>query len=656
MKALHSVRLRLLVLALLPLVVLLPLLMGLTMLRWVEQYDQLLFAKVASDLRVAEQYFGRIEAAQAADVTALGQSVRFARAHAAGPSAVAQLLATEVHDTELDFLHLYRAGGKALPAAARALVLAAEPGSPSTGLALLDADVLAAFSPELAARAELALVPTEAARHVEHNTETRGLVLLSAHRLEGSDQLLVSGRLLNRNLDIIDTMNALVYRGNADPDSDPDNHSGTTTLFLEDVRVSTNVRLFEGARALGTRVSEAVWQQVMQSGEPWLDRAFVVNNWYISGYVPLSDATGRRIGMLYTGFLEAPYAAERNSMIYTLALAFIAVICLSVPVFLLLARGIFTPLERMNTTMARVERGALDARIGPVESHGEIGAVARHLDRLLDQVQERDESLRGYAGKLNELVDQRTEELREANSKLEETFAQLVMSEKLASIGEITAGVAHEINNPVAVIQGNLEILQAEMAPAARAVHRTELELIDAQTHRINVIVAKLLNFTRPGDICDIVTAVDARTAAEDAVVLVAADLRKHGIDTQRSHTAAPAIHMVETELQQVLVNLMINAAQAMPEGGTLSLETGPLERNKIAGTVICVGDTGPGIASEHIDKVFDPFFSTKPAEGTGLGLSISQSLMTRAGGIITVRSEAGRGATFCAWHPAADI
>jgi two-component system NtrC family sensor kinase len=342
-------------------------------------------------------------------------------------------------------------------------------------------------------------------------------------------------------------------------------------------------------------------------------------------------------------------------MIATLVLAFVAVIGVSVPLFLRLARGIFAPLETMTATMARAEAGALGARIGPVTGQDEISTVARHLDRLLDQVEERDAALRDYAGNLNALVEQRTEELQDANRKLEATFAKLVMSEKLASVGEITAGVAHEINNPVAIIQGNLEVIRMRLSPRQRAEFKCELDFIDAQTHRITILVSKLLNFTRPDEMSDVTTRVDAARAVDDALILVAPDLRKNVIETRVDHTPGPAFRIVETELQQVMVNLVINAIQAMGTGGTLTIRTRPAERDGQQGTEILVEDTGPGIPPDRIDTVFDPFMTTKPGTGSGLGLSISQSLVTRVGGLISASSVPGQGATFSVWFPAAD-
>lgn len=638
------------VLALLPIAVLLPIFLGFTMVRWIGRIDELLIAKVASDLRIAEQYFLKIEADQALSVQAVGESKRFSAALDVGDASLDPLLAREKSRLGLDFLvyHELHGDGHA-PLTLSAPLATDQPGTSQSGLVVLPPAELDLLSPGLAAQAEMQIMETPAARDNKRVVEERGMVLWAAYQLPSAEGYLLGGRLLNRNLDIIDTMNDLIYRGGTTEET----RTGTTTLFLEDVRISTNVRLFEGERALGTQASEVVWRQVLGEGTPWLDRAFVVNDWYISGYVPLKDMHGNTIGMLYTGFLEAPFSSQRNRIVITLVLSFLAVLALSAPIFLRLARGMFEPLEKMTATMAQVEGGALDARIGALQSKDEIGSVALHLDRLLDQVQERDEALRTYADTLNDLVEKRTYELRESNQKLEATFAQLVLKEKLASIGEITAGVAHEINNPVAVIQGNMELLRDGLPEAERQEFAVELDLIEAQTRRINVIVGKLLNFSKPGQMPGHTAQVSVKEAIETAIVLVAADLRAQKITIEREDHEALLVEIVESELQQVLVNLFINAAQAMEADGVLTVKSGPMRQDDKEGVLIEVRDTGSGISGSVINHVFDPFFTTKQAEGTGLGLSISQALISRAGGIIWVESDLEQGAKFFVWLPA---
>jgi two-component system NtrC family sensor kinase len=647
-----SVRLRLLILALLPLVVLMPALLAVAVGRWSANYDALLITNVETDLRVADQYVQRILTTTGGDVTALARSLRFDRALREDGADLSGFLDRERDTLGLDFLYYLpraRTGDTGWPVIARAAA-----GVPATEIDLFAQDDLAALpgtGPALADRALVPLIPTKAAVPTTRTVEDRGMVVHSATPVttDGREGVLVGGILLNRNLDFIDTINALVYRDSGAPGA----RQGTATLFLEDVRVSTNVRLFEGSRALGTRVSAAVRHAVLDEGRTWLDSAFVVNDWYMSAYRPIIDSTGDRIGMLYVGFLQAPFdAAKRNAYLIVFT-AFLAVVALSAPLFLRLARNIFAPLERMTRTMERVEAGDLEARIGPVPARDEIGTVAAHLDSLLDQVQERDRALRAWNDELNQRVDERTAELREANAKLESTYQQLVMSEKLASIGEITAGVAHEINNPTAVIQGNLDVIRETLGDRAEPVLH-ELGLIDRQVGRISAIVGKLLQFARPTEFGSFEEDVDLGQVLRDCLVLVDHVLSKAEIEVSISEAPdTPLVTINPGELQQVIINLVTNAAQAMGTGGRLMIETRPMAREDRPGAALVVGDTGPGIPEDKIAAVFDPFFTTRHGEGTGLGLSVSQTLIRQAGGIITARNRPRNGAEFTIWLPA---
>ena len=645
-----SVRLRLLILALLPLVVLMPLLLALAVNRWSANYDNLLIENVESDLRIARQYLAQIIDTTGDDVDALARSVAFRDAAALPDPAFAAYLAERREALALDFLH-YLPREPAREAGARwPVIAAATRGGRATAIDIFSGADLAALSPDLADRARLPLIETEAAMPTDRSIEDRGMVVHSATHIDlpGRPGVLVGGILLNRNLDFIDTINALVYHSDGIGTGE---RQGTATLFLEDVRVSTNVRLFEGSRALGTRVSAAVRGSVLDEGRTWLDRAFVVNDWYISGYLPLTDSFGHRFGMLYVGFLEAPFLAAKRGAYVLIFAAFAAVLAITVPLFLRLAGGIFSPLERMNRTMKQVEDGQLDARIGAIAAKDEIGQVAAHLDELLDQVQERDRALRSWAEELNTRVEERTAELRAANEKLEATYQQLVMSEKLASIGEITAGVAHEINNPIAVIQGNVDVIREALGEAADPV-ATELALIDRQIGRINAIVGKLLQFARPTDFGAFEESVDMGSVLDDCLVLVDHVLARGGIEVRIDRGSAPPVRINPGELQQVIINLVVNAVQAMKNDGRLEIEIRASDREGKAGAELVIADTGPGIEAARLNAVFDPFYTTKLGEGTGLGLSVSQTLIRQAGGVISVRNRDGHGAKFTIWLP----
>lgn len=660
----RSIRYRLLAIALLPTLVVLPLLLGVTVYRWNAKFEATLISKVNGDLTIAHQYLARILENTREQVVALGESTRFRDALLAndGHVLLTEQLARSGHDLGLDFLYLTDPTGHVIaasrPIEAAALrsdwpvVRAALAGRPEAGIDIFRPEELAAIGPDIAERARLELVPTPNAVPTDRNEENRGMVVHSASPVtlaDGTQAALVGGVLLNQNLVFIDTINDLVYR----EASLPEGSKGTATLFLDDVRVSTNVRLFEDRRALGTRVSAAVREAVLGEGRTWLDSAFVVNDWYISAYEPIVDSYGKRAGMLYVGFLEQPFTEAKRQTLLLIVAAFLIVAAATVPLFLRWAGGIFRPLEQMAGTIGKVEGGDLSARTGPVEARDEIGLVAVHLDHLLDQLQQRDQELRSWNEELNRRVEERTRELQLANRQLEATTRQLIMSEKLATIGEITAGVAHEINNPIAVMQGNLEVVRSIMGSDAVKA-KTEFRLLDEQVDRIHQIVTKLLQFAKPEEYAGYVERNAPGQALADTLPLVQHLLGKARIEVERADTANRLVLMNRTELQQVLVNLIVNAVHAMPEGGRLVLRTRDEERDGRAGVAIEVSDTGTGMTPDVIARVFDPFFTTKRREGTGLGLSISQTLVTRQGGRISVESEVGRGTSFTVWLPEA--
>ncbi|WP_416797175.1 ATP-binding protein [Ciceribacter azotifigens] len=659
-----SIRFRLLAIALLPTLVILPVLLAVTMARWEAKFDALLTSKVNGDLTIAHQYLSRILENTGEHLKALTDSADFRDVVGQhGAASLPAFLDENRKRLGLDFLMVISGGG---PLAASPPVGAAAPirgdwpvvraalsGRASTAIDIFNSEELAAISDQLASQARLELVPTPNALPTDRTIENRGMVVHSASPafVPGLGNVaLVGGILLNQNLVFIDTINDLVYR----EASLPTGSRGTATLFLDDVRISTNVRLFEDKRALGTRVSKSVRDAVLDHGRVWLDSAFVVNDWYVSAYEPISDSYGKRVGMLYVGFLEAPFARAKTETLIGIGLAFLAVTAASVPIFLRWARGIFKPLERMTATIGRVEEGELGARTGLPPADDEISRVAHHLDTLLDQVQQRDRELRTWNEELNARVAARTHELEIANRQLEATTKQLIMSEKLAAIGEITAGVAHEINNPIAVLQGNLDVVRSVLgANAADAA--TEFRLIDEQIHRISQIVTKLLQFAKPEEYAGYVERHVVADVISDSLPLVHHLLSKGAIAVSREDTAERLVLMNRTELQQVLVNLIVNAIHAMPNGGTLTLKSRDEDHEGRRGVAIKVTDTGVGMTPDVLHRIFDPFFTTKRQGGTGLGLSISQTLVTRQGGSLAAESRPGEGTTFTIWLPEAD-
>lgn len=650
----RSLRTRLLLLALLPLGIVLPLLVA--VLGWWggDYFNRLLVTKVRSDLAVAHGYFDRVSDGVGRSLNALAESERLARSMRLAPSArdqaISELLLSIRGEQRLDFLHLVTVDRENREKPLRPAIASALAGSPLTSTEIFAPEELAALAPELAQRAQTPLIATANARPDNRASENRGLVIHGAAPVRDAGGRIIGvlegGVLLNKNLDFIDRLNAIVYPEGALPFGS----AGTATLFLGDVRIATNVRLFAGERAIGTRVSNAVHGTVLGDGKTWLDRAFVVSDWYVSAYEPLANGAGERIGMLYVGFLEGPFVSARQQVFAGIALLFALVMLVAGTLAALWARRVFRPVERMHAAMDAIERGDAHARVGAVGSADELGIVAAHFDRLLDQLQAQTDSLKRWGDALDGKVAERTTELEQAVTNLKAAQSQLVKNEKLAAIGQLTAGVAHEINNPIAVIQGNLEVLRALLGPQAEPVE-PEIKLIHEQVHRIRLIVTKLLQFARPHDYAGYLEPVNAPQLVQDSLLLVRHLLKKGHIAIEQQLDSSRQILCNKSEVQQVIINLLVNAIEAMPNGGLLKLAAEDWdEADMPVGLRLSVSDSGPGIPAKDLDRLFQPFFTAKKPGGNGLGLWVSKTLIERYGGRLTAASPPGQGACFTVW------
>ena len=666
----HSIRNKLLAMALLPLLVVLPLLVGALVIWGNAAYDRLLITKVRSDLAVARGYFEQVLHSVGAGTQSVAEShtLHVALARQDLKNLQQQLMDARAR-LDFDFVNLYSPQGKLLTASWIAPPELSRPGpaqeaqgsatlaelSPAAqaSLTLMSGTDLLAMAPHLAERLGIPLIATRGASLTERSIEDRALVMLSTTPVLGANgetlALLRGGVLLNQNLDLIDHINRIVYPEGSLPF---DGH-GTATLFMEDVRITTNVRLFQDQRAIGTRVSQAVRQAVLEQGGTWLDRAFVVNDWYVSAYEPLLDSSGQRVGMLYVGYLEKPFSFVKYGMLALIAGIFLLVMVLAAVFSVRWARSIFKPVEQMNHAMQRVEDGDSGARVGPVEARDEIGTLANQLDQLLDVIDDKTRALQRWAGELDAKVIARTRELAQSNTSLQAVQQQLIKSEKLATIGQLTASVAHEINNPIAVIQGNLDLMRELLGPHAEPV-AAELKLMDQQVDRMRLIVTQLLQHARPTDYAGYMEAVDVNQTLDNALLLVGHLLVHTRIDVRRELQATARVSINTQELQQVVINLLINAIQAMPEGGTLTLSTKDWLNDDAnpqpQGACLEVQDSGAGLNESTREKMFTPFFTTKN-DGTGLGLWISLGLVERYGGRITAaNADSGQGARFTVW------
>ncbi len=227
---------------------------------------------------------------------------------------------------------------------------------------------------------------------------------------------------------------------------------------------------------------------------------------------------------------------------------------------------------------------------------------------------------------------------------------RLVRSARLAAVGELAAGVAHELNNPLTTVAGFVELVLDDLPE--ESPHRLDLELVLKESRRAREVVRRLLDFSRPGEGFRISS--DINDLVLDVVALIKHLAHTSGVELKFNLSKAiPWVQVDRDQIKQVLLNLIHNAIQAMPQGGILTLATSLEERGDVTGVIIQVKDTGQGISPENVERLFEPFFTTRPpGKGTGLGLSVSYGIINDHDGIIDVESELDKGTTFTLWLP----
>lgn len=501
--------------------------------------------------------------------------------------------------------------------------------TPIFGTVVLSPEYLKSEDQELADRARIAAIPTLRAAAREEGEEGSGLALAGAVPVFRNGRLvclLYGGVLLNRDVTIVDTIRDTVFQN----ETYKGRNIGTATIFFEDLRISTNVLTPEGKRAIGTRISAEVKTAVLDEGRKWTDRAFVVNDWYLTAYEPIEDIRGKRVGILYVGVLEEKYGdIRRNAFTIFIALTILGM-ALSVGLGLFLASRILRPVYLLIEASKEVSAGNLNPPIDLRQApKSEIGILQKTFQEMLESVRE-----------------------RYRRQKVESEI-QLLQSEKQASIGRLAAGVAHEINNPLTgVLTFTHLLLRRKDLPEEV---RKDLETVAQATDRVRKIIKGLLDFSRQTALYP--EPLNLHNLVRSTVALVENQALVKGILLKfEPGENIPPVTADTSQIQSVLLNILLNALDATDPGGSVAitsrLQSSP-EKAGQRGVDLVVTDTGCGIPPENITKLFDPFFSTKEVgQGTGLGLSVSYGIVERHGGAIRVKSEVGKGSTFTIWLP----
>ena len=491
-----------------------------------------------------------------------------------------------------------------------------ETGAPQASTELIPIEKIIRENPSLAEQVAIAIVKTPKSIEMEEKQLSEGMVMRAAYPIKDKKQkllgVLVGGVLLSRDRTIVDRIRETIYHD----EKYKGREIGVATIFQGGVRIATNVMTTENQRAIGTTLSKEVYNRVILEGKDWVGRAFVVNDWYITTYTPLYNIDRKLIGILYTGILEAKYRDIMWRMIWiNLGITTLGMIIAFI-ISLRMGNTIIKRIRILKKGTEAIASGNLDYRLSPDKISG--------FDML------------------DEAFNDMSKSLKDRDERLQKAHEQLTRSEKLTALGEMAAGVAHEINNPLGgiLLYGNLVL---EDLPE-NGTTRENMKKIIHQTNRCKNIVQGLLDFARTptGDMLHL----QINDVVRAALNLVKDQAIFHGIGVEtRFAENLPEVNGDPSRLEEVFLNLFINAADAMKEkGGRLRITT-----SSTAGRVkVIITDTGKGIDQAHLPHIFEPFFTTKdPGQGTGLGLSIAYGVIKRHNGFIDAESAPGKGTTF---------
>jgi two-component system NtrC family sensor kinase len=491
-------------------------------------------------------------------------------------------------------------------------------GETVSGLVLLEAGRLKAEGGDLEEKAFMVFEPTERAKRRAKNTESAGMALLAATPVEDETGtrkgVLYAGILLNRNHALVDKIHAIVFEERLYKGRQP----GTVTIFQWDSRVATNVKNASGNRAIGTRVSETVYDTVLENNRPYYDRAFVVNDWYLSAYDPIHDPEGRVIGILYVGVLARQYDDLKRDLYALYGLLSLGAVAIVLALGFLFARRLTGSVSRLAQAAAEIAGGRLDMQVAEPSTDDEV----RDLTRAFNDM----------AGRLKE----REERLKNTNAELDQTNRSLQVVNR--NYLDMLGFVSHELKNTLGVIYTSAKALgMTAIGPLTEA----QANLVTNITRSIEKAVGmtrKYLDLSRieKGELTpnprpmDMISDVVAPLLAEFRNVLAAKQINlRNELPTTVPLTGDRDL------LQVVYKNLLDNAVKYGQPGGAIRL----IFAVEGANLRFEVWNQGENLSEAQLARIFDKFVRLRRAEGlaqgTGLGLFITRDIVRKHGGDI---------------------
>jgi len=497
---------------------------------------------------------------------------------------------------------------------------------PTAGLSLLPLQALTTKNDALAARTRIRVLPTPHAKSGGPQEINEAMVLEAASPIVNDSKQIIGivrlGTVINQNFDFVDFVREKVFT----VETYAGKNLGTVTIFQGDVRITTNVIGPDGQRAIGTRVSEEVYDQVLGEGKTWKGPAFVVDSWYISAYEPLRNIEGEIIGMLYVGVLKKRYDDMRSqAMTLFISVTVLVFICAILVSFWLAAR-LARPLTQLTEGAAEVSRGNLDYQLPqpPGGERDEINRLSNAFNQMVSSLKERDQ------------------QLQRSRDDLQNTATEL--KQWVQNYLDALEFITHELKNQIAAMKINLLAVRDGYIGK---ISQDQIDALSDVAQAINRAEEMILNYLNLSRIEKGELQVNARPVHVEADVIrpalnnVRGRLDDRGMQVQVEFQEDLFVQADPSLLQIVYENLLGNAAKYGRDGGVVRL-SGQRKNDKAD---LHVWNDGPGVPPDQIDKLFKKFSRFQlPVEeeqemGTGLGLFITREIIRRHGGDVYAES-----------------
>jgi two-component system NtrC family sensor kinase len=501
-----------------------------------------------------------------------------------------------------------------------------------SGTSLISREDLLLKSRELADQAYIPLVYTEREHPTERSVEDRGMALETAVPILKTDQkvcgVIYGGILLNRKHDLVDRIRKAVF----DIDTYDGKPLGTVTIFLWDTRIATNVIRMDSTRAIGTRVSEEVYKTVLENGERFGDRAFVVNDWYLSAYDPIRNPDGTIIGILYVGLLEKKYLDYKAELTLKFLGVGLLALVLSVGLATYFTKRIRIPILKLVEGTRKISAGDLRTRVDEITGTLETSELSHSFNLMAES------------------LETRSKQLEETSNRLQEAYNRA--DDKNRAYLEMLGFVTHELKSPLASIVFAIGSLRDHLLGTLNQAQEEVLKSSAKSADYLNSTIANFLNLSRieEGELRLKLWKVSLRSTIVDPAMqrlseMAADNLMKFycEIPNNIEVTCDPNL------MTSVFQNLLSNAVKYGKKDSQILIKMEGETEKEIE---ISVFNEGSGFNPEEAKGLFTKFtrfnaenYSTK--SGTGLGLFVTKKIINKHGGNIWAESEPGRWAKF---------